>query len=150
MEELINSFFAELNETEGLINYPTLLILNKANENDITNFKGSVSENSFFVIATSIIADGSLKINKDTYFDSFFSLKNPNNIVSSTIQLKYININPKYEIDYLPGGYFGFCQLDFINEIPNELFNSLALNGSKRNPEINNVLVLTQKELINK
>ncbi len=151
MIDNIGEFFTELHTKNELKIFPSLLLLDLPRESDLKkgNFVKSINSNQFYVFATTLISDGNLEIKKNTKFDVLCSRKRPIDFVECDVVLKYINVNPRYEIDYLPGGYTGICLIEFKNGKP-EILNKLAFFGEKKEYGKNDRLILTQKELLNK
>lgn len=81
----------------------------------------------------------------DTEFNVLFEYFNVENIVNTKAILKYVSVNPSYEIDSLPCGYYGICLVDFPNGIP-----SLIDTLRPENEKSINMLYLTQKDVMSK
>lgn len=134
-------------ESEGLFDEnKTLYLLDLPNESIIKTISVKPMQNELFVFARGY--NDELKIGST--FDVIFPRRSPNMYIESLIELKYVSVNPKYEIDYLPKGYSGICLLKFHNEMPNEILNKLAVYEEKRDRQKHDTLILTQKEGINK
>jgi hypothetical protein len=79
----------------------------------------------------------------DTEFDTLFSYKNVEKYIITKAILKYVSVNPSYEIDYLPYGYYGICLIDFPEGIP------LMLNKLNSENMVNyDLLFLTKKTIL--
>ncbi|MFH6989458.1 hypothetical protein ACHRVW_17090 [Flavobacterium collinsii] len=102
----IDEFFIELNNEGELKKYPSLLILDLPKETDIQkgNLKEPNSVNLLYVFATTVAGNGYLEIKVNTKFDIIFAKKNSNDFEECSVILRYVNMNPRYQIDYLPGG----------------------------------------------
>jgi hypothetical protein len=120
--------------------------LDLPNEDMLKNIPLKPMQNELYVFARGYSDE--LKIGST--FNVVFPSKNPNEYVESLIELKYISVNPKHEIDYLPKGYSGICLLKFQNEKPDEILNKLAIYDEKKDKHKHDTLFLTQKEGLNK
>ncbi|AMA49869.1 hypothetical protein [Flavobacterium covae] len=129
-------------ESEGLFDEnKTLYLLDLPNADMLKNIPVKPIKNELFVFARGYNED--LKIG--SLFNVIFPSKNPNEYIENLIELKYVSVNPKYEIDYLPKGYSGICLLKFQNEIPNEILKKLAGYDEKKDNQKHDTLILTQK-----
>jgi hypothetical protein len=144
---ITDDFFINLNY-DRLKDFPSLLILDLPDESDLK--KGNPvkinNPNQLYVFATTLIANGYLKIENNTHFEVIFSRKEPTDFVECNVVLKYVNVNPSYEIDYLPGGHSGLCLLEFPNGKP-DILKKLGYYRSKDYAK-HDMLILTQKELL--
>ncbi|CAA9200767.1 hypothetical protein [Flavobacterium collinsii] len=147
----IDEFFIELNNEGELKKYPSLLIMDLPKETDIQkgNLKEPNSVNLLYVFATTVVGNGYLEIKVNTKFDIIFAKKNSNDFEECSVILRYVNMNPRYQIDYLPGGAIGLCLLEFPNGKP-ELFNKLKYYGEKKDYNKHDTIILTQRIVIEK
>ncbi|WP_264536976.1 hypothetical protein [Flavobacterium sp. N1736] len=147
----IDEFFIDLNSKDELKNYPSLLILDLPKETDIQKGNLSVPDNTnqLYVFATTVVGNGYLEIKTNTKFDIIFPRKNTNEFKECNVILRYVNVNPRHQIDYLPGGYTGLCLLEFPNGKP-ELFNRLKYYGEKKDYNKHDTLILTQRPVMEK
>lgn len=127
----------------------SLLILDLPKESELKkdNLTALNNQNQLYVFATTLVANGHLEIKVGTPFDIIFPSKETNKYIMCDVILKYVNVNPRYEIDYLPGGYTGICLLEFNNGIP-EIISKLAYYGDKKDYSIHDILILTQKPIL--
>ncbi|WP_374175264.1 hypothetical protein [Flavobacterium tructae] len=147
----IDEFFIDLNNEDELKNYPSLLILDLPKETDIQKGNLSVPDNTnqLYVFATTVVGNGYLEIRINTKFDIIFPKKCANEFEECNVILRYVNMNPRYQIDYLPGGSTGLCLLEFPNG-RSELFNKLKYYGEKTDYNKHDTLILTQRPVIEK
>ncbi len=145
MERQIEEIYLKV-ESEGLFDEnKTLYLLDLPNEDMLKNIPLKPMQNEIYVFARGY--NDKLKIG--SMFNVVFPRKKPNKYVESLVELKYISVNPKYEIDYLPKGYSGICLLKFQSEIPDEILNKLACYDEKKDRRKHDTLILTQKEVVN-
>ncbi len=150
MNNQLGEIFVELDNKGELNKNPSILILDLPREADLKwgNLPKSNNLNQIFVFATTLVANGYLEIKVGTQFDIIFPAKEINNLINCNVSLKYVNVNPRYEIDYLPGGYTGICLLEFENGIPKNMIDKLAIYETPKDSLKNDVLILTQKSLL--
>ena len=117
-----------------LIDIPTIM-LDKININKL-----AISETTVFIGCRS---KENIKIN--TEFDVLFEYFNIENVIKTKAILKYVSVNPSYELDYLPYGYYGICLIEFPNGKP-DLISVLK----PENEKCVNMLYLTQKGTMSK
>lgn len=89
----------------------------------------------------------------ESKFNVLYSHRNPNNFVTVTATLKFININkhPKrnQEVNLLPGGYSGICLFEFKGGKP-DLLNKLNMFGERRDENEHDTLYLSQRAILNR
>lgn len=131
-------------EQEGVFeSMNTLFLLDIPNEAMLKNIPVTCGEHELFVFARSYN-----DIKKGTKFSLIVPRKSINDMLETSVELRFVSVNPRYNTDYLPKGYSGICLLKFMHGIPNELLNKLALYDEKKDPHKHDVLILTQKELM--
>ncbi len=152
MTDNIGEFFINLNNIGELEKNPSILILELPNESQLKlgHLPKIDNVNQIFVLATTVVSNGYLEIKIGTRFDLIFPSKEIDDFVECSAILKYVNVNPRHEINHLPGGYTGICLLEFQNEIPDELLNKLATYDEKRDKLKHDTLILTQQDVLNK
>lgn len=138
-ENIYNEGYFEKYLTLYLIDIPTMEQLEKGKVDISTK-----NDNSIFVIARGY----NDKIKIGTTFDAIISRKSIDLSIFHHSILKFISINPSYELDYLPKGNSGLCLLEFPDGKP-DLLNKLILE-SKENDNKQNILILTQKPVLEK
>ncbi len=142
MGHSINDIYLKL-QSEGVFDEnKTLYLLDLPTEDMIKSISVKSEQNELFVFARGY--DDEIKIGST--FNVVFPSRNPNQYVESLIELKYVSVNPKHEIDYLPKGNSGICLLKFQNEIPTEILNKLAGYDEKKDKQKHDTLILTQKK----
>jgi hypothetical protein len=134
-------------ESEGVFDEnKTLYLLDLPNSDMLKNIPLKPMKNELFVFARGYNDE----LKTGSTFNVVFPRKKPNQYFECLIELKYVSVNPKYEIDYLPKGYSGICLLKFQKEIPNEILNKLAGFDEIKDKQKHDTLILTQKEGLNK
>jgi hypothetical protein len=83
----------------------------------------------------------------ETSFDVIYPGRNILDYVFVKSTLKYVSVNPRYEINYLPNGYSGLCLLEFPEGIP-DILNKLGTSREKTDFSIHDFLWLTQKPVL--
>jgi hypothetical protein len=130
------NYFADY-PTLSLLDIPTTKELNRGLDNKIIN------SDEVFLFASA----GLTEIKNLTSFNMLFAYRNLEHSVNCNVILKYISINPSYEIDYLPKGYSAICIFEFPEGKP-EILNKLAYYGEKKDYSIHDTLILTQKPVL--
>jgi hypothetical protein len=102
-------------------------------------------ENQIFIMGSSIYCEVPI----ETSFDVIYPNRNILDYIFVKSTLKYVSVNPSYEIDYLPQGYSGLFLLEFPDEIP-EILNKLGMHREKKDLSIHDHLVLTQKPVLDR
>ena len=126
--------------------YQELLLTDFPTEKDLSKGKIPIPmENEIFIFGTSGYCD----VPVETSFDVIISNSNALNYVFIKSILKYVSVNPSYEIDYLPNGYSGLCLLEFPDGEP-DILNKLGIAGEKKDFSIHDFLILTQKPILEK
>lgn len=146
----IEEYFTYLNNIAELEKNPAILLLTLPKESHLKlgNLPKLDNANQIYVLATTVVSNGNLQIKRGTQFDVIFPSKDIRRYIECRIILKYVNVNPSYEIDYLPGGYTGICLLEFENGIPTDMISKLAKYDEKRNVLIHDNLILVQKVIL--
>ena len=146
MERQFEEIYLKL-QLEGVFDEnKTLYLLDLSTEDMIKSISVKSMQNELFVFARGYNDD--IKIGST--FNVVFPRRNPNRYFEILIELKYVSVNPNYEIDYLPKGYSAICLLKFRNEMPKEILKKLACYGEKRDKQKHDTLILTQKEGLNR
>lgn len=146
MKKTLSDIYLEL-QLEGLFDdNKTLYLLDLPNEDMLKNMVLKPKENELYVFARGYNDD--LKVG--SLFNVIFPSKQPGKFAECHVELKYVSVNHTYELNYLPRGYSGICLLNFFSEVPIEILNKLAKYDLKRDSLINDTLILTQREVINK
>lgn len=145
----ISNFFIQLNENRELKENPSILLLDFPRIIDLQkgNLPNSM-ENAIYVFCTTVLSNGELDIHINTKFNSLIAYRSNEYTQCNTI-LKYVSVNPSYEIDYLPGGYTGLCLLEFPDGKP-DILKKLAVYGEKKDYSIHDTLILTQEAILKK
>jgi hypothetical protein len=104
-----------------------------------------ISSNEIFVFAASNYTD--IKI--ETIFDTIIPIRNITAYLECSCILKYVSVNPSYEIDYIPKGYSAICLFEFPDGKP-DMLNKLAYYGEKKDYTKHDTLILTQKAVMDK
>jgi len=152
MIDNIGEFFINLNNIGELEKNPSILILELPNESHLKlgHLPKIDNVNQIFVLGTTVVSNGYLEIKIGTQFDIIFASKEINDFVECSAILKYVNINPGYEINYLPGGYTGICLLEFKSGIPIDMIEKLAPFDMHGGSSKIDTLILTQKSVMDK
>lgn len=103
------------------------------------------NENEVFLFVASDYSD----VKADTKFDIIFPYQNQNEFQYTSIVLKYISVNPSYEIDYIPKGYSALCLFEFETE-RSTLLSKLAVYMDKKDSLKNGSLIITQQPLFDR
>lgn len=141
----IGGIVFELFQSGFLEDKPDLLLVDIPREKDLLkgNTPKNINENELFVFHPYY----DIKIN--TTFDTLYAYQNIEKWVEVKCTLKYVSVNPSYEIDYIPAGYSAICLLEFENGIP-EIAKKLPFYMDKKDPLKHDVLGLTQKTVLEK
>jgi hypothetical protein len=107
--------------------------------------KLSLSSTSLFIGCQTWCTD----IKCETEFNILFPHHNVENFIFTKAVLKYVSVNPTYEIDYLPSGYYGICIIDFPVGKPN-LLHKLRPENEKDDRNRYDRLYLTKKSAFEK
>jgi hypothetical protein len=140
---MIENIYLKLQDERTFDSNLTLYLLDLPSEDQLRKTKISnnlLSSNSVFIIGRGY--DDGIKIGAS--FNAIFPRKNPVDGIKTEAIIKYISVNPTYEIDYLPKGYSGLCLIEFTNEIP-VFLNKLTIYGEKKDLMHNDTLILTQQ-----
>lgn len=126
-------------------NYPTLSILDIPTSKELNRGLNSriINENEMFLFA----AADYVNIYINTSFNIIIPSRNIENSIESHTILKYVSVNPSYEIDYLPKGYSGICIFEFPNGKP-DILNKLAVYGEKKDFSQHDTLILTHIKIL--
>lgn len=149
MKNKLGEFFNELDNNGKLNNNPSLLLLEFPKESHLklSNLPELNNVHQIFVLATTLVGNGYLEIKVGSHFNIIFPSKDTNSFINCNAILKYVNVNPRYEIDCLPGGYTGICLLEFKEGIP-LIMEKLTNYGEKKDYSRHDTLVLTQMEVL--
>lgn len=85
----------------------------------------------------------------ETEYNVLFPHHNVEDFILTKAVLKYVSVNPTYEIDYLPNGYYGICIIDFPEGKP-DLLHKLRPENEKDDRYKYDRLYLTQKSVFEK
>jgi hypothetical protein len=132
--ELFQGGFLEDKPDLLLVDIPRELDLQKGNLPRILN------KNEIFIFVYHPYYD--TKVN--TTFDILYVCQDIENFIEVKCTLKYVSVNPSYEIDYIPAGFSALCLFEFENGIP-EIIKKLPIFMEKRDSLKHESLVLTQK-----
>ncbi|PXY42534.1 hypothetical protein DMB65_00460 [Flavobacterium cheongpyeongense] len=124
--------------------FPTLFLHDIPREKDLQkgNLPKIENSNQVFLFARSYDLD--IKVN--TNFDVLYSYNNINECVKTKCILKYISVNPSYEIDYIPSGVSALCLFEFEDGKP-EILNKLLYYMDKDKHLTYDNLIITQMSL---
>lgn len=116
--------------------------------NNISKFKGL---NQNIPLASQYLGTGRFRFDIPTMveFDVIFSRKNPLDYQPTRAILKWVNVNPNIETDFLPAGYSGICLIDFPQGKPNMLKKLPEFGEEIRGTEYD-ILYLTTQPVMNK
>jgi len=143
---LIEKIFLQLEDDKIFDEYLSLYLLDVPRDEDLKkNINVVPLENDFFVFARGY--NDKLKVN--TKFDVIIPRRSINESIYCRSILKYVSVNPNYEIDYLPCGYSAIGLLEFPDGKP-ELLKRLAVFMEKKDYTIHDSLILTQKAILDK
>jgi hypothetical protein len=124
--------------------YKELLLTDLPCKIDLSKGKLPISkENQIFIMGSSGYCDVPI----ETSFDVIYPGRNIYDYVFVKSVLKYVSVNPSYEIDYLPNGYSGLLLLEFPEGIP-EILNKLGMSREKEDFAIHDYLWLTQRPIL--
>ncbi|CAA9202689.1 hypothetical protein [Flavobacterium collinsii] len=126
--------------------FPTLFLQDIPREKDLQkgNLPKIENTNQVFLFARSYDLD--VKVN--TIFDVLFMYSNINEWVTTKCLLKYVSVNPSYEIDYIPMNYSALCLFEFLDVKP-EMLNKLQYYMEKKDLYHDN-LIISQVPLLEK
>ena len=145
----IGEISLELFQSGFLEDKPDLLLTDKPTKEYIDKDKGglpkNLSKNEIFIFVYHPYYDTKI----GTTFNVIFPNTNINGWQEVKCTLKYVSVNPSYEIDYIPRGYSALCLFEFEGGIP-EAINKLPFFMEKRDPTKHDTLILTQKKVLNK
>jgi len=82
-----------------------------------------------------------------TAYNVIFSREDPLNYIETNAILKYVNVNPTVETDFLPAGYSGLCLMHFPSGKP-ELLDKLGPFNNVKDRDKHDVLYLTNQEVM--
>ena len=143
---VIEKIFTQLEDDKTFDEYLSLYLLVIPRDEDLKKNVNIVpSKNDFFVFARGY--NDKLKIN--TNFDVIIPRRSVNESIFCHSILKYVSVNPSYEIDYLPRGYSSLCLLEFPNGKP-KLLKKLPIFCGTTDYSIHDMLILTQKSVLDK
>jgi hypothetical protein len=146
MNSVLSNIILSLNEQGYYKKYHEMGLIDLPSEKDLSKGKLPVPQtNEIFIFGTTGYAD----IPVETLFDVIFSYHGVIDYVYEKSILKYVSVNPSYEINYLPQGYSGLCLLEFPDGKP-DILNKLAIFGDKKDYSIHDTLILTQKPILEK
>jgi hypothetical protein len=145
MDKILDEIFAILIELGYYKKYHDICLFDLPDKINLQKGKLPVpQENEMF-----IFGKGYMDIPIGASFDVIFPARDVKNYIYTNSILKYVSVNPSYEIDYLPCGYTGMCLLDFSEGKP-EILKKLAIFGEKKDYSIHDTLILTQKPILDK
>ena len=135
----------ELFKSGFLKDKPDLLLVDIPTEKDLQkgNLPKIVNKNEIFIFVYHPYYD--IKVN--TTFDTLYAYKNIEEYVEVKCTLKYVSVNPSYEIDYIPAGYSALCLFEFENGVP-EIIKKLPFFLEKKDLIKYDSLALTQKLVV--
>lgn len=132
-------------ELEGIFDKnKTLYLLDLPSQHQLKSIGRICKNNEVYVFARGY--NDEIKIG--TSFNFLFPKKQIDEFVQITVELKYVSVNPKYEIDYLPKGYSAICLLAFSDDLPIKLLDKLAMFDDKKDPSLHDTLILTQSDVL--
>lgn len=143
----LEKIILELRQNGFLEDKPDILLVDIPTEKDLQkgNLPKMVNKNEIFAFVFHPYYD--IKIN--TTFDILYSSKNIDDWKETKCTLKFVSVNPSYEIDYIPNGYSALCLFEFEKGIP-EMIKNLSYFMDKKDPIQHDSLVLTQKLVLEK
>ncbi|MBS7233029.1 hypothetical protein KHA90_18565 [Flavobacterium psychroterrae] len=130
----------------SLREFPALFLQDIPREKDLQkgNLPKIVNPNQIFLFARAYDLD----VKVDTTFDIIFMYNNIDNWLKTKCVLKYVSVNPSYEIDYIPMNYSALCLFEFEDGKP-EILNKLQCYMEKKDLHHDN-LIITQIPLLEK
>jgi hypothetical protein len=143
----ISEIIFELKQQNYFTNFPTLSLLDIPTAKELARGLNHIEVNKkeIFLFAAADYTE----IKKQTIFNTLIARTNIENTISCNVILKYVSVNPSYEIDYIPKGYSAICIFEFPDGKP-EILNKLAIYGEKKDYSKHDTLILTQKEVLDK
>lgn len=133
----------KLYSDKTLMEFPALFLQDIPREKDLQKGNLPKIENTNQVFLFAKAYDLDIKIN--TTFDIIFTYNNIDEWLKTKCILKYVSVNPSYEIDYVPMNYSALCLFEFENGKP-EILNNLRYYMEKKALHHDN-LIITQMPL---
>lgn len=127
--------------------FPTLFLQDIPREKDLQkgNLPKIENTNQVYLFARSYDLD--IKI--ETTFDVLYMYNNIDEWVETKCILKYVSVNPSYEIDYIPMNYSALCLFEFVDGKP-EMLTKLPDYMDKKENVIKDNLIISQMSLLKK
>ncbi|WP_264529063.1 hypothetical protein [Flavobacterium sp. N502540] len=118
--------------------YPTLFLQDIPREKDLQkgNLPKVENTNQIFLFARAYDLD--IKVNET--FDLILTYNNIDQWLKTKCILKYVSVNPSYEIDYIPMNYSALCLFEFENGKP-EIINKLKYYMEEKGPDHDSLII---------